>query len=961
MESPLKVELGFVPRRLPWIVAGVALAFYLVTLNYSSTTAGVTSLAKAAGWDWRANVIAPLHVILTYPVRWLPAGLQLFGLNLTAAICAAAALGLLARSVALLPHDRTREQRAVERSDYSLLSIKTAWLPPLLAALVCGLQSSFWENAVVATGESLDLLIFAWLVHALLLYRLDENESRLSRFALVYGLGVTNNLAMIGFFPAFLVALIWIKGRTFFKWRFLLRMLGWGLAGLALYVVLPLAEGMSPNASYSFWELFRGYWAYQKNTLLAFPRWIAGISALFSVLPVLFMGIRWPAQFGDTSAAGNILTNLMTHLIHAIFLGACLYVMFDPAASPKSLAIQNFQFSAMLPFYYLGALAIGYCSGYFLLIFGAKPGPQAWQRPSPIRKAANAAIVAAVWVALLVVPAALFSKNVSEIWSNAGKYMDRLSRLAAQSLPEQGAFVLSDDVFRLFALRRELQISQPNHRHVLIDTTSLGASDYHRYLQRMHPDRWLKFETPPRPKGIMDTVSLLQLLYKLHEKGPVVYLQPSFGYYFEFFQARPRGAVYELKPYPTNSVSAPLLTAEEIKQEDDFWRALKASVLEPLARTAPPFAKPAKGKFTPPPPQSLVCNAFSAALDCFGVELQKAGDLARAAEYFDLAAKLSPDSPIAYANREFNGHLRAGTPPPQKPSEALQDRIGAMGGRWDAALSRFGPADEPSICYVLARLFEQGGNFRQAAQLLERTIHFEPQNKSARLAYMLMCVQSMLPDIAMRSIADFKARFPDSTLTEEETGELLRAEAWAYVVRNDLPTAERLLTSSSVKSPKRNAPWETLLDIYVKLGRITNAVALLEKQLDAQPGNVRALVSYAAIKIQSGKIADAIPLLDRALQQDPKDEQALLNRAIANFKLDRIDAAIADYDILRSTARPAYQLQVVYGLAEAYFRKKDVKESLRLYRQFEKDAPPGIPEIIAARERIKLLESGSSL
>ncbi len=116
-----------------------------------------------------------------------------------------------ARSVALLPHDRTRGQRNVERSDYSLLSIPVAWMPPVFAALVCGLQLSFWENAVVASGEALDLLIFSWLVHTLLQYRLDSKESRLTWFALVYGIAVTNNFAMVAFFPAFLVAIVWIK------------------------------------------------------------------------------------------------------------------------------------------------------------------------------------------------------------------------------------------------------------------------------------------------------------------------------------------------------------------------------------------------------------------------------------------------------------------------------------------------------------------------------------------------------------------------------------------------------------------------------------------------------------------------------------------------------------------------------------------------------------------------------
>ena len=103
-------------------------------LNHSET-----ALANATGWEWRSNVVAPLHVLLTFPVRWLPAAVQLTCLNLIAAVCASLALALLARSVALLPHDRTREQRGLERSDYSLLSIGAAWLPPVLAALVCGL------------------------------------------------------------------------------------------------------------------------------------------------------------------------------------------------------------------------------------------------------------------------------------------------------------------------------------------------------------------------------------------------------------------------------------------------------------------------------------------------------------------------------------------------------------------------------------------------------------------------------------------------------------------------------------------------------------------------------------------------------------------------------------------------------------------------------------------------------
>src|SRR5262249_11777483 len=148
---------------------------------------------------------------------------KLPALNGFAAGCAALTLVLLARSVALLPHDRTNEQRLREQSEHSFLSIRSAWLPPLFAVLVCGLQLSFWERAVefrdvsfLDNGEIFNLLLFAYVVRCLLEYRISQKESWLTRFALVYGLGIANNWAMIGFFPAFLAALIWIKGLEFF-------------------------------------------------------------------------------------------------------------------------------------------------------------------------------------------------------------------------------------------------------------------------------------------------------------------------------------------------------------------------------------------------------------------------------------------------------------------------------------------------------------------------------------------------------------------------------------------------------------------------------------------------------------------------------------------------------------------------------------------------------------------------
>src|SRR6478609_4055567 len=123
MQENHRARLSFVQTTLPWVVAGVALLLYVVTVNRWVTLESLPFVAKVTGWDWTLPYSNPLFFLLTYPVRWLPHAFQPLVLNLFTAFCAALALGLLARSVALLPHDRTHEQRLRERSEFSFLSI----------------------------------------------------------------------------------------------------------------------------------------------------------------------------------------------------------------------------------------------------------------------------------------------------------------------------------------------------------------------------------------------------------------------------------------------------------------------------------------------------------------------------------------------------------------------------------------------------------------------------------------------------------------------------------------------------------------------------------------------------------------------------------------------------------------------------------------------------------------------
>jgi len=172
-DKRIDARRDFTRRILPWLVAAAMLVFYAVTLNRWVSLINFGTVADISGWLWAPQLKSPLFYLVTLPLRMLPVPAVPIALNLFSAACAAMALGLLARSAGLLPHDRTEAQVVRERNDFSLLTIRSAWFPPLLAVMLCGLQLTFWETATNGGPEMFDLLLFAFVVWSLIEYRLD--------------------------------------------------------------------------------------------------------------------------------------------------------------------------------------------------------------------------------------------------------------------------------------------------------------------------------------------------------------------------------------------------------------------------------------------------------------------------------------------------------------------------------------------------------------------------------------------------------------------------------------------------------------------------------------------------------------------------------------------------------------------------------------------------------------------
>ena len=936
---------------------------------------------------------APLFFLLTYPLRWFPAEWQPISLNLFAAACSALTLGLLARSVALLPHDRTLAQRQRERSEFSFLSIPPAWLPPVFAALACGLQLTFWEHAVAATNESLSLLVFAYVIRCLLEYRVDQRERWLTRFAFVYGLGVTNNWAMIGFFPCFLIALAWIRGGSFFQPRFIGRMIGFGAAGLALYLMLPVAWAFADSTAVDFWQALKTQLATQKGLLLRPDvRNKAFILLLTSVLPVFIMGIRWPSSFGDTSAAGAVITNLMFRVVHVVLWAVCLWTVFDQQFSPRALITKrHLNPPSMLTFYYLTALSIGYLSGYLVLVFG--PGMDRFsKRRGHSVSWTDRAIFVAVCLAFLAVPAGLIYKNSKNLWDTGTPHLKQFAEHCAAPLPPQDAIVVSDDLSSLLLLQAHLNSTPAAGRHVLVHSRSLPIPEYHRQLVKRYPQRWPDILAGEPQGDLVDDFTLLTNLIHLSVTNQIYYLHPSFGFYFESFHARPQGLGYRLQSYGTNLSMPPLATAE-FASNQGFWTKIEPS-LERLKELTSRDSRDAH----------FLAMFYSRALNDWGVTAQRLGRLEEAGKYFERAASLNTNNKPAQVNLQFNRQLRPGGGQATQASRSADERLGGYRDL-ETLLVYNGPFDEPESCFDVGQLFLQQSLYRQAALQFDRVRAFQPTNLLARLGLASAYLQSGLQDLALEQIVQVRALTNLPPLTPDLDLSMTRIEASAYFAKTNFAAAEMTLLKANQKYPDRPSALEALERFYAHAKQTTNALLTIEKLLQKDPGNVEALIDQASIHFNNGEFTQAISSLDRILQKDSRNVQALLyrvivfketrdytkalaeadrvleiepdnhegllhkgallietkayenamkplnrllelrpndpnglrNRAIANLQRDRLDEAQRDYGILQRQA-PRYHVPY-FGLAEIAYRRKETAVAIRNYEYYLRYAP----------------------
>lgn len=964
---------NFVPRILPWVLAAAALAIYCLTLDRWVSLFNLGYVAKTSGWTWQPEVVNPVSFLLTYPFRWLPASAIPAALDVFSAVCAALTLGLLARSVAILPHDRTDAQRARERSDFSFLTTGSAWMPPVLAVAVCGLQLTFWEHATNCTGEMFDLLLFAFIIWSLLEYRLGEREWRLFLAAFVYGAGMADNWAMIGFFPVFIAAIIWSRGFNFFNWRFLERMALCGLAGMLFYFLLPLIAVVSGKMPVTFWQVLKINLSGQLGVVKLFftsgdVRYHLGLLSLTSLMPVFVMAIRWKASFGDRNRLGAGLATFMLHLIHAVLLVACVWVALDSPISPRHLGFGL----PVLTFYYLGALGVGYFSGYFLLIFGKETSSRSRPQIKPSFQFLNIPVLGGVWLLSVLAVAGLIYKNLPQIRATNDDTFKRYGSLVEENLPRAGGILLCDsedpgrdNPVRLFLTQSALERDGRAKDFVPLDTLSLQLPAYQRFLHEKFPKQWPELVSATQT-NLLNPIGLISVLAILSKTNELYYLHPSFGYYFEQFYLEPHGLAYKMKTLPDDTLLPPKPDKNQIAENESFWSRLENQTFPPIVQavTLPDPNAPLTlgekllGWLSVPREQNqnavTAGTFYSRSLDFWGVQLQRAGDLTNAAARFETAQKLNPENVVAQINLQFNKTLRTGNTAPVDLSKVTSDQFGKY-RTWNQVLLANGPFDEPSFCFedgvILAR---DNGFLRQAVAPFARVRELVPDNLPARFWLGQLYEISHLPDRALEALRDPMEQPEKFSLDENNSAQLNVLAATAYFQKNDIENGTRLIELEISRHPTNDDMLATAAQIYLARGLPTNALAVIDRKLRLSPDDAVWLYSKGYVCLQLQKYDEAIAALSRVLAVQTNNYDALFKRAGAYLQIGKLDEARADYASLQQSFTNSPQ--AAYGLGEIAWRRHETNDAIKNYGIYLANLPANNAPATNVLQRLRELK-----
>ena len=938
MEETVPPSRPFNARILPWILGAGFLVLYLLTAHPWVGPSNIQLVGQMLGWEPDAPYSKPLFYLMGKVLGVVPAGRLPMILNALSAVFAAMTIVILSRCVALMPQDRTREQRVRGHADGALLHGWFSALPVVFAAGLLGLQLTFWENATLQTGEMLDLLLFAFCALCILEYRLDLKESWLLAGAFVWGIGIAGNWAMVGFLPLYLSAIVGVRGWSFFNAAFLTRLIFWGLLGLLAYLVVPIGQAIGDHSGLGFWWSLRANLMMEKAYLFGIPRGRPLLLGLVLVLPLMFAGVRW--QGSKASTVERYMTIGGIILLQVLWMVAIPFVAFDTPFSARRLMYLD-EASGNLPlltFSFTGAMAAGYLAGWFLVV-GFAPPTKTWEKPNPLLELLGRVAGAIVVVASLGVPAALLVRNWPVIQAGNGRQSLELFRSAIGTLPSKPSAVFSDHP-TLTRLARAAWVGMPEApRHGFFDTSRGPDPVYRRWFAESTRESLPEFAVL---KDVQQNVAgaSIGILAQLAAEGRAAYLHPSFGFFFEQLRAVPNGPLYAVVQQPEGFEEVSIEPAR-LDALVNSWDSM-VPALDGLVRS--------RGLGTKDGP--VLSAIWSRNANGVGVVLQRQKRLADAARFFALASRLNPDNRAAKANANVNAALQAGRAFTPEDNRPLADTV------LQEVLGTDGPVDEP----VFLRNFGAGLLSsvdrlpRQAWETFHRLGQLDPKDSAAPFGQIEAFLQAeRYPRV--RQELDALARSPAAkNPTREFLAGQQRLEIYYALTQGDLKRAESLMTNARTQFANDTSLLDLLTELFIRQGRLDEAIPLLEQWRKIRADEPPATLRLSAIYISRSQWEPAVRLLDQLLVLQPDNTAARLNKAVCLLQLNRLDEAKRQYVEIEEKYPELPMLQ--YGLAEIALRRKSTNTAIEHLEKYLKLAPTNTSEYSTVAHRLGVIRGG---
>jgi len=948
-------------KRLPLWAALSAALLYGLTLCWGTTVNSLPLAARVAGWDWRPTLDQPLTWLVTLPLHLLPASWLPAGLNLFFVLGAALTVGLLARSVQLLPWDCPPPE------DKPWL----ASLPVLLASGVCALQFNFWQEATAATGAMLNQLLLAAVSWGLLEYRAGSKLRWLQASAVLWGAGMAQSWLLLVNLPMFIIALIWLRRRRFFKGDFPLRMAALGLAGFSLYALLPLVNGLNPHSPLTFgtawlatlkaskatlWALYFNFWGRHRAMTL--------VVILFYLAALLPMVVRLKDRGLKNIAPVERLQQRIYRCVRGGLLLMLLWLAFNPVIGPPSILARQFGVALpLLSFVYLNALGIGFLAGSLLFVLQVKPEPgrlnRLEQKRASWQRRAARVLMSGVIVVILF---ALALRNAPAIMAANRQPLEKFGALASRTLPAEGGILLGDNVAQLAAVQAALARAPKAGRWQVVDLPALAAPDYRAVLERQQPLGWLT-ESNRHDLNVVEEFRLLGQLAQTHR---LFFLQPGPGQLlFEQFAPQPAGLVAELKlPAPGLAVEPPL-PALALAAGEKFWAAAWSQQIEPLVPPMSQSRSPleyvsqaaSRGLMLEPvsmPEREALAGWYSCALDAWGVALQRAGKLSAAQRRFEQALALVATNWSADINLQANTNLQAGHKLAMDGLEIFRAQFQSFPALAQA-LKAGGPVDEPVVCFELGRSYEALNWPRQARQQLERARILAPGILLPEFALAEFYSRCRLDDQVFALVKQLRPQLAALPANQMEVAaiklDLLEAKAW--MSQTNRVHAGKILQSILNRHPGDRAAADQVWGAYLNFGDFTNALALLTQQLAGDPDNPTLLNNQAGLLLLLGKTGQAVTVFQHSLAITNLPAMRL-NLAAAYLQNQDLPAAEAEYH--RLEAQPADVYLVHAGLADIAAQRHDTNLAIHHLEICLTNAPPGSARWQEVRARLDALQ-----